>query len=545
MTGDDRRFERIAFDGDEPRAESVDDSIDPLVDFVVGQLRGDAAESMRVQVERDPELAAEAAAIRRDLAGFGALECDVTGRAGASARWVARRQLERKAPRGVIRLVPSLRALGEAAAIVAVAASALVALWAVGGFGADRAASDRADDQPLAAGDGPVGPAAIETGRSVLGGVTAIGEVPFPMPDLEVSAGVVPEPFEWFDPAQLGDRFAASLRDVEGQRAADPLREALAADRKLAMLREARSASLGERRSVLAQRGVRPADARIAKLEHEVLRRLRARLDTIPESGRLGQQLVPDVAAACRALLAARTSRAAIDGDPQVTPSGPVLERAYALLGSELGGLEGGALAAALGAFVDRVVMVEGSGAERRLLLEHGGRLVRSTLQLHDGRRPHLLHWTTAEDGLADAGRVLAVLPAFGVDALEASRARMLVAAHLRERYDRRDRESPELLAAMAYGFGDLVDRDWVDHRLRLWRLELLVPDYVALEHLTWSSYPVRAGWADFQRELLVLASYPTPDGLRDASALLLSLAVHDAAPGAATSLGLIAAADG
>ena len=44
------------------------------------------------------------------------------------------------------------------------------------------------------------------------------------------------------------------------------------------------------------------------------------------------------------------------------------------------------------------------------------------------------------------------------------------------------------------------------DRMLKLWRARLLLPDYVALHHIAWSKYPIRPGWADFQRELQGLA---------------------------------------
>ena len=117
---------------------------------------------------------------------------------------------------------------------------------------------------------------------------------------------------------------------------------------------------------------------------------------------------------------------------------------------------------------------------------------------------------------LGDAGRLFRLAPAFGVHPTLAFRARLLMAAHLQERIDDSEQLRPELLAAMAYGFGDMVDLDAVDQELRLWNAAHLVPDYVAMHHLAWSQYPVRQGWARFQTEMRQLSAIATPeDGLR------------------------------
>ncbi|MGA0059854.1 MAG: hypothetical protein ACO3RU_09735 [Planctomycetota bacterium] len=110
---------------------------------------------------------------------------------------------------------------------------------------------------------------------------------------------------------------------------------------------------------------------------------------------------------------------------------------------------------------------------------------------------------------------------------------RMMVAAHVEERLVRgAGAEQPARLAALLYGFGDLVDRDAVERALALWRPRLLRDDLVAVHHLAWSRYPVRAGWADFQRELRWLSGLPSPESLRGRAALLLGLCTNVSAPG-------------
>src|SRR5690606_9804652 len=96
--------------------------------------------------------------------------------------------------------------------------------------------------------------------------------------------------------------------------------------------------------------------------------------------------------------------------------------------------------------------------------------LARDTLRTPaDGRRPAMLSWLTPAQGLADAGRVLLVAPAFGTHAMLAFRARLMIAAHVAERLEARSgSEQPALVAAQLYGFGDLIDRREADRRLAL-----------------------------------------------------------------------------
>jgi hypothetical protein len=163
-----------------------------------------------------------------------------------------------------------------------------------------------------------------------------------------------------------------------------------------------------------------------------------------------------------------------------------------------------------------------------------GGRLAEG-----DTARPELLRFGTPLHALADAGRLLWIAPAFGSHPGLALRARMMVAAHVEERLvEGEGAEQPARLAALLYGFGDLVDREGIERSLSLWRPRLLRDDLVAVHHLAWSRYPVRAGWADFQRELRWLSGLPSPDSLRSRAALLLGLCTNVAAPGVGALLG-------
>ena len=90
------------------------------------------------------------------------------------------------------------------------------------------------------------------------------------------------------------------------------------------------------------------------------------------------------------------------------------------------------------------------------------------------------------------------------------------------------------MLAAMLYGFDEIMDREALDRELRVWSARWLAPDYAALHHLAWSRYPVRTGFADFQLELRQVSAMATPEDIGDTAALLMCLTTNFAAPGAA-----------
>lgn len=230
--------------------------------------------------------------------------------------------------------------------------------------------------------------------------------------------------------------------------------------------------------------------------------------------------------------------RALLAADPNAWdgPHGPLLRERAGQLVSALPALQGGELARALAALNDLAVIHGGVMGE--LVHKHADRLAREVLRQSQpagpgAERPELLSWRTPVAALADAGQVLRLAPAFGVHSGLAFRARLMVAAHLGERLAMSDQESPDLCAAQLYGFGDLVDRSRVDRDLLLWPARRLLPDYEALFQLSWSKYPARNGWAEFQLELRGLAAARTPLRIDDAAALLLCLSSNFAAPGA------------
>ncbi|MCA8953918.1 MAG: hypothetical protein KDE27_30690, partial [Planctomycetes bacterium] len=146
-------------------------------------------------------------------------------------------------------------------------------------------------------------------------------------------------------------------------------------------------------------------------------------------------------------------------------------------------------------------------------------------------RRPDLLTGRVAAASLGDAGRALALLPAFGVAADRSAFVRRLVLGQLRERREHDDR--PEVLAAMLYGFGDLLSEPEVDRlvrELRRWKPAHLAPDFVTVQQIAWAVEPGRVGFTLLQRDLRSLVILPDPDGFGERAALCMCLATNYAA---------------
>lgn len=270
------------------------------------------------------------------------------------------------------------------------------------------------------------------------------------------------------------------------------------------------------RRAILALTGAAPGrEHRIQELAADVARGVEAALaatDADPVALALG----------LRALLAAGSSRTVGENRHLVCEA---TDRLLDVLATDP---PAEVTASLLAAVTDMAVVSDGRAGET--VRRQAERLARATIELGGSRRPPLLQWHTRLSSLADAGYVLRLAPAFGAPAALCVRARRLVLAHLRERLDV-PYERPDVVAAMLYGFGDLVDHRELDVRLLLWGARQFLPDYVALLHYAWGHYPVRRGWANFQDDLRYLSTLRTPDALADASALLLTLATNFAAP--------------
>jgi hypothetical protein len=276
-------------------------------------------------------------------------------------------------------------------------------------------------------------------------------------------------------------------------------------------------ASAEARRRALQQRGNLPdVDDRVRRLAADIA-------DALTSGAPMG---IGEVALAVRALLASgRYARNAV-----------ALHLGADRLVAALPGLQAGELASALAALGE---LAASTGLHLQQVREHGLRLLHETVDVDDlswtRRRPRLLSSATPPAQVADAGRFLALGPAFGLPGDEVLLARLLLEAHLQERRDLRN-EMPDLLTALVYGFGDLMEpgeRQELEDRLRIWRPTSLVPDYVALQQLAWSRTPRQAGFARFQLELRRVSALPTPAAIGDRAALLLCLATNFAAPGA------------
>lgn len=188
----------------------------------------------------------------------------------------------------------------------------------------------------------------------------------------------------------------------------------------------------------------------------------------------------------------------------------------------------GGELATALLALAE---CAAATGTDTPLLQEHGERLVREVLEC-DGevwvaRLPAWLTGRMSTAQCADAGRFLAIAPAFGLDGESCILVRLLLAAHLQHRRAVQA-ETPELLAALLHGFGDVMLkaelRD-LEVRLAAWRWSSLEPEFITLQHLFWSLVPSSSGYAQFRREAERIETMPTPDAVGDRAAFCLALA--------------------
>lgn len=351
-----------------------------------------------------------------------------------------------------------------------------------------------------------------------------------------------------------GPEFFSELRELMADAgpaavfAGLPARDALEALRAQFRQRFSRE----ERREALAASGADPdREDRIQDLARTVAAELVAaeleaqlrRADSPPAEEYPADEISPapertvfDLALGLRALLAAGSSRA-VGEHRQVVRDGT-----DALLVALEAGTDDEVTASILAALSDVAVVSGGKVSE--VVRRHASRLAANTLDFSQGRRlrradadldslrPALLHWQTRTASLADAGQVLALAPAFGAPATTCARARRLILRHLEERLTAGS-ERPDVIAAMLYGFGDLVDRDDLDRRLKMWRPQLLLPNYVALYHYAWGQYPLRPGWTQFQQDLRWVTAQRGPEVISDTAALLLTLAMNFAAPGA------------
>jgi hypothetical protein len=270
---------------------------------------------------------------------------------------------------------------------------------------------------------------------------------------------------------------------------------------------EARS-SMELRRKLLQRRNAAAMDDRIQTLAHNLAADLRA-----PE-----ELPLPAVAMGVRALVAAGNAEAI----PEELWSGA--NRLADLLPS----CRGGELANVLLALAE---CAAATGRNAPWIQEHGERLLQEILEC-DGevwvaRLPAWLTGRMSTSQCADAGRFLAIAPAYGLDVETCILVRLLLAAHLQHRRAVQA-ETPELLAALLYGFGDVMlkaDVHEIEVRLAAWRWSSLEPQFTTLQHLYWSLVPTSSGYAHFRREAERTEALPEPEAVLDRAAFCLALA--------------------
>jgi hypothetical protein len=511
-----------------------------LVDWWLGEAGTDAAGDPGPEERSDPageQQAGERQAVGRLFAGLRELCVLPTGRVGVQVRYHQLRQarLRRRCPSGDA--ASDIRLFDFSCRVAAVALVTLGVLFGTRALFLHTQGSPQTDSQQLAGLPGDDLPEAdlLEADLLRLPG----SESHFPSPPLSV-------PRER-EPSLPGEEEGEAIAPVPGARDRDrPLPTSLSGDARwmhhyeslvqveaveedaawlhalngLATLRRefrSRFNPVLRRAAIRCAGGSHLLESRIDALVGEVASLIDAALLADEAS-------LQDVSLSLRALVAGGSSLR--QGAHTAT-----VRRCSEHLLARLEGLSGGRLATALSGLIDVAII-----SDRRIghaVGYHAGRLVDDAFDEWLGHRPSLLNWQTPVGELADCGQVMRLAPAFGVDAARALRVRRMVAAHLSERIAATTAEHPELLAAQLYGFGDLVDCRSLEFKLMLWRARDLVPEhYVALMHIAWSRFPVREGWADFQRQLRTVSVEATPSTAGDAAALLLCLAMNFAAPG-------------
>ena len=487
------------------------------VDHLLGEGPPDERESWREQIAVDVELATQQAELSCLLERMRELEVEPSGRVPRELRRIVQRRAARRRP------APAPSWSARAWTAIRVAAVALLSL----GLGLVCLDEEGFVRRALR-GDEP----AEGAGKAIA--------AKFWNPSLlrAAKSAADAELDQLLDPTRLpidSAAFVANYRSLAERPFPDGFVALMSAENLIAHLRQESELRFSAAARAKARRanGTPNLDARIAATSAQIAVRVERTLGSVAQDAAavLDAEQVVGLSFALRALVAAGSSLEHGEHAPTVRACRDAMLRELPALPRQL-------QPSVLAAISELAIL--GDRLSAAVLANAADDLARDTLRAPtDGRRPAMLSWLTPLQSLADAGRVLLVAPAFGTHAMLAFHARLMIAAHLGERLDARSgSEQPALVAAQLYGFGDLIDRREADRRLTLWRGAALLPDFVAMHHAAWSRYPVRSGWASFQRELRQIAGVPTPDGLSDASALLLTLCTNTAAPGLREGLG-------
>ncbi|MBL8727557.1 MAG: hypothetical protein JNM25_03930 [Planctomycetes bacterium] len=503
----------------------IDDDDDALTvaDLLLDEGTPEAQQALRSRIADEPELALAMAETVALFESFRQLRVEPSASLGCRLSDVVRRAERRTLP------APRPHWLGKAACVAAAAVIGFAVLWQWDPLGR-RAGTQvapvvRIDAPPPGWGrmrGDPVAPA------------DPVAAEPGSKPVMREAAEVA-----WEDALRgrlgletsrrLEQAFEAALRPPS-----DPLRRWLEPRNALASLRadhELRAHPEVRRALLQLQGGLVAVDERVQELTGRIAAELSTRCAETADAA--DAATLQAVALGVRALIAAgavseqRSTALACGGD---------------WLAARLSRCTDARLVVALAPLVELEAI---GGRYGDLLVQHGSRLIDEVLRADDDtwgrRRPELLSGTVPVATIADAARLLRLLPGVGVDAARCHIVRQLLLGRLRERRDAGD-DGPGLLAAMLYGCADLLapaERDEVERELRRWTPLRLAPDFVTVHQLAWGFEPGRLGFTRLQRELRRLAVLPDPGSLAPRAAFCLCLATGYAAwPGDAASLG-------
>lgn len=476
------------------------------IDLLLEQGTAEEVTQMRRAVAADPSLALQVADTVELVESFRELRVDASPNMAGKMQAVMLQAERSAAHRGAVRPRPWLPSLTFAAAAAA-------AFWLLSWL--DVASLWQAPQRETAVVVAVAAPAAApraEAGRLVASeAIVDAGELAW-----QEAVATIQRRLEVEDSGHLQAALTEGLRHPT-----DDLAKWLDPANAVTMMRlghELRS-SAERRLGALRRAGSLPeVDRRVQEIAASVAAELgQLALGDDADVGRLGE-----VSWGVRALIGAGSN--AVRGD--------VLRRCGQWLAGSVAGLHDERLVVALAGLVE---LAAARGEHVEVVTAHGERLVSSVLDVDDEtwqrRRPALLAGVVSPQVLGDAGRVLARLPAFGVDPDRCTLVRRLMLGRLREqRASGQDR--PEVLAAMSFGFRDLLDREGNEQNrlnwaLRRWKLTLLAPDFATVQQMAWSVTPGTQGYTRMQRELRQLAVVPAPQGLVGRATFCLCLATN------------------
>lgn len=475
------------------------------IDFVLGQGAEDERAQFEAGLAEDLELALEVADCTDLLEQFRTLQCEPTGRVPSRVWSRVRRRVE-------LRSRPRPFGLVDAGAIVTVAAACLVGL-----LGLESLTLEEAEEPVVTADLAEFDPNPETAGAT---GVRPLAPPVLWPRSLPVASSGFRAGFERLSQIEVPTSFGLSM------------------DARELLTRARHEASLRMESKTLRQRHRGLGLPNLASRTDRLSADLAKNLDAVLRLGVMSSTdaTLSEIALSTRALIASGST-------PNHGPHADVVSRAGQRLIHSVADVPVEDRIAVGSALVDLATVAGGEFAVAASTVA-GDLILECESAAEEGGlvRPALLAWSVPHTELGEAGRLLRLAPAFGADSAGCFVTRLWILSHLFEReMQGQHSERPELLTAQLYGFGDLIERTSVDHRLRLWTTRSLFRrDPVAAQQLAWSRYPIRRGWTEFQQELPSLAVRDTPTELLEGAALLLTLCTNTAAPGVSTHLAAI-----